>query len=143
MCFTSQKKELINLKNTIKALEYNGNNQWILDFSIVKLVSIWEQIIRNFSDKNLLEIEENEKISVKLDKKRFYEFVWKNWLDGKQEKLTNEKINLQVKNVKRYSMVRNSVAHGNILTDNEKTIISNVSDDGCLLDKTLDILKEL
>ena len=142
MCFTTQKKELINLQNTLKTLEHNDSNQWILDFSIVKLVSIWEQIIRNFCDENLLEIKKNNKIKVNFDKKRFYEFVWKSWRDGNQQNLTNEEIKLQVKDVKRYSEIRNKVVHGNDLTDDEKTIISTINDNN-LLDKTLDILEEL
>lgn len=141
MDFSSQKKELINLKNTIANLD--KNNQWVLDFSIVKLVSIWEQIIRNFSTINFVEIEGNNKIKVSFDKKRFYEFVWKSWLDGRQQNLANEKIKLQVRNVKRYSEVRNSVAHGNILKAEEELIISTINSNGSLLDKTLEILEEL
>lgn len=142
MRFTVQKKELINLKNTLNALNVNKKNQWILDFSIVKLVSIWEQIIRNFCDENLLEIQRHNAIKVNFDKKRFYEFVWKSWLNGKQPQL-NEEIGLQVKDVQRYSLIRNKVAHGNDLTEVEKTLISNINDGGCLLNKTLAILKEL
>lgn len=143
MCFTLQKKELINLKNTLNSLENNDNNQWILSFSIVKLMSIWEQIIRSFCDENLLEIQNNSAIKVNFDKKRFYEFVWKSWLDNKQPNLANEQIKLQIKDIKKYYNVRNSVAHGNTLTGDEVRIISNINSNGCLLDKTLSILEEL
>lgn len=143
MCFSYQKKELINLKHTLNELRNKDSYEWIQDFSIVKLVSIWEQIIRKLSDTSLSEIESNSNIKVSFDKKRFYEFVWKSWLDNKQPHLFNEKITLQIKNIKRHSEVRNKVAHGYVLIDNDKKIISTIGDDDGLLDKTLNILEEL
>jgi hypothetical protein len=91
MDFSLQKKDLINLKNTIKSLNSKSNegNQWVLNFSIVKLVSVWEQIIRSYADKSLSEINRNKLIKIEFDKKRLYEYVWKSWLDGKQQNLTD------------------------------------------------------
>jgi tyrosine-protein phosphatase YwqE len=145
MDFSLQKKELINLKNTIKSLNSKSNegNQWVLNFSIVKLVSVWEQIIRSYADKSLSEINRNKLIKIEFDKKRLYEYVWKSWLDGKQQNLTDSKIQLEVKNVKRYSKIRNSVAHGNILKPEEKQAILLINDDSDLLVKTLKILEGL
>jgi hypothetical protein len=62
------------LKNTIKSLNSKSNegNQWVLNFSIVKLVSVWEQIIRSYADKSLSEINRNKLIKIEFDKKRYY-----------------------------------------------------------------------
>ncbi len=141
MCFAIQKKELINLKNTIDEVQKNKKMRWVLDFSIVKLVSIWEKIIRDFCDEELLKIGNNNDIKVSFDKKRFYEYVWKSWRDGKQQNLTNEKINLECKDVKKYSEIRNKVVHGNSLTDSEKATICTMNNETSLLNKTLKILE--
>ncbi len=145
MCFATQKKELINLKNTLNEIQKNGDDtkQWILDFSIVKLVSIWEQIIRDFSDKSLLVINNNKEIKIEFNIKLFYAYVWRSWRDDKQQNLANKEIKLQVKEVKKYSEIRNKVAHGNTLKEEDRVTISNMTDDNSLLNKTLKILENL
>lgn len=141
MCFATQKKELINLQNSLNEVKRTSGNQWILDFSTVRLISIWENIIRNFAKKDFAKIKDDTEIKVCLDEKRFFEYVWKSWRDGKQKSIGNNKIQLEVKKVRRYSTIRNKVAHGKILTETEKEAILNIDNE--LLKPTLEILKEL
>ena len=127
------KKELINLQNSINSSEL-AKYDWIVDFSIVKFVSLWEGIIRIFTKKELKKIDNIENFAIKIDHDRFCRTVWHDWCKNP----SSMKFPIKAISIKPFRKDRNIIAHGHKL-ENKETV-KNITD---AIKKTLNTLEDI